>query len=108
MPYSSVLTNEAQGFLSRKEQAWCRVILSVIMQEYPTRRPAVQVGGLKLLDMSCRKALSVGSATSPAQAIWQRKRHWYAPEPNMLLLGAIQSAQGTLTRLTTPDDVPSL
>lgn len=75
---------------------------------YATTPPAVQVGGLTLFDVSCRKALSVGSATIPAKAIWQRKRHWFAPEPYMLLTSAIQSGQGTLTHFAIPDDLPSL
>lgn len=74
---------------------------------YETLRPADQVGGLEFFDVSCRKALSVGSATTPAKAMWQRKRHWFAPEPNMLLIGAIQSARGTLIHLAIPDYLPS-
>ncbi|CAL5223543.1 g6075 [Coccomyxa viridis] len=39
-----------------------------------------------------RKAQSAGSATLLAKAQWQRKRHWFSPQPHLLLIQAITGA----------------
>ena len=46
--------------------------------------------------MLCRKAQAAGDVAVPATSPWQRKRHWFAPAPHLLLARAVAPGHETV------------